>query len=393
MSFPKCYQLVENELKSIQVLPMMEEQVKRDIQQDTEMIESCLTRIGKVNYDIANLSDSQKKPKYLSPEYLGQAAYRQLSDELKAALAEAEEWIKRGKSQFELLQKINPKSDVVFDGTDFDQRLVAAKLPPETAPVTPREKRPSSRLLFPGEEATPATPRKRNKDEAPELPQEPPEKKPRAVEELYPKQPMAIQILLKDGKVEEMKAGGRPPSPFSGTMGAHTTAWIVHLDHVRRYILGKTVAEAITAVTHDLVPDARKMYARIGAGAADIEPEHEKRLGKAKETLENSVQKAKGQVNPLFLQQYIQHLLTYINFIPNATIDKADTTGKGEPTPRNTLREHEKNQTASSEALREAIRKLFDGRRKGSIWENHLRIISQTYPQSFAGSGYVLNDS
>lgn len=65
--------------------------------------------------------------------------------------------------------------------------------------------------------------------------------------------PLTIQVqLATDGTVAGFRAGGRTDSPFSGTMGAHATAWIVHLDRVRALIRGKTVEQALGLVIDDL---------------------------------------------------------------------------------------------------------------------------------------------
>jgi hypothetical protein len=387
MSFPKSYQAVEDQLKTVQVLPMMKDQVKRDIEQDKHEISACVSRAARARDDIDSLLPRQRKPEYLSAKY-SRADYRRFTDTLTAALAEGEEWLQRGASQFELLKKIDPLTDVRFDAVGFTQQLANAKNP-LNVPLPPRTRTPRQ-LYRPGEQETKSASQKRPHAEA-SLPTEPSAKR-RKTDLAAPKQSMAIQILLKnDGTIAEMKAGGRPPSPFSGTMGAHTTAWIVHLDHVRRYILGKTVANAIQAVTDELVPDARDIYKDIGE-AEDIEPEHQNRLTEAGEALENSADAAEGQDSPLFLQQYIQHLLTYINFIPNATLNKVDTTGHGEAAPRKTLLEHEQKENADPRDLRKAIAQLFDADEEGPLWNNHLRIISRTYPKAFKKSGYEVSE-
>jgi hypothetical protein len=83
-------------------------------------------------------------------------------------------------------------------------------------------------------------------------------------EKLQRKDPLAIQVVVgEQGKVAEVRAAGRPPSPFSGTQGAHTTAWTVHVDRVRRLVVGLSLADALATVLRDLPEDRRKMVERL----------------------------------------------------------------------------------------------------------------------------------
>lgn len=77
--------------------------------------------------------------------------------------------------------------------------------------------------------------------------------------------PLTIQLqLAADGTVAGFRAGGRADSPFSGTMGAHTTAWIVHLDRVRALIRGKTVQQALGLVIDDLSLERAEIARLLG---------------------------------------------------------------------------------------------------------------------------------
>ncbi len=84
-------------------------------------------------------------------------------------------------------------------------------------------------------------------------------------EEAEDQGPLTIQLqLAADGTVAGFRAGGRPDSPFSGTMGAHTTAWIVHLDRVRALIRGKTVEQALGLVIDDLSLERAEIARLLG---------------------------------------------------------------------------------------------------------------------------------
>lgn len=76
---------------------------------------------------------------------------------------------------------------------------------------------------------------------------------------------LAIQVVLdKGGTISEIRSAGRPKSPLSGTMGAHTTAWTVHLDRVRTALHQKTVAQALDVVESQLMPEIAEMQGRLG---------------------------------------------------------------------------------------------------------------------------------
>lgn len=240
----------------------------------------------------------------------------------------------------------------------------------------------------------------------------------------------ALQILLNDeGKVAAMVAEGRPASPFSGTMGAHTTAWTVHLDHVRSRILDQSVSAAIMKVTDSLVRDARKMKNLITGKIEELDEKQTTTLKNADNALcgyvgvadkaaeyaefaEREEDDAAYAGEALFLQEYVSALLSFVNSIPNATVDKANTGGHGEGETHPDLVRYEaalggrnfatspkqdsapKNGGAVSDPTQEnvqsAIKGLFDGKKSGLVWANHLRIVSRTYPKAFEKSGYKL---
>jgi hypothetical protein len=194
--------------------------------------------------------------------------------------------------------------------------------------------------------------------------------------------PMSIQIILgergkksKDSNamdteekeifVTGMIAGGRPASPFQGTMGAHSTAWIVHLDRVRSYIINKTIKEAIEGI-ENLLKDVNKFAKKRG--------QDELVLGKE----EDNFSLAR-------LQNLINKILSFYNLIPGVTNEKIDTRGKGEGTYRKKLKNYELYGEGTKEDLQNAIKGLFDSRKRtGDLWDNHLKIISKAYPDSYS---------
>jgi len=408
MSFPKCYEAAKTDLATINVPQMIKAEVERDVEQDIDQVFTFLNLAVQYRANIGGMTAKTTKPELLAEDYYGTAQYRVQYDYWQDAIKEAGEWIERGEIQYKLLKKIDEHTLYKFDAGTLKGYLGQVKQSPTTAihlvvpqkPAIPRKPKPTAPKKVEDKRGTKRKAEESDADTGPSKAAKgkagaTPKKKVAFVPDA--KQPLAVQIkLADDNTVSEMMVGGRPPSPFAGTMGAHTTSWIVHLDHVRAYIIGKTILEAIDEVSEHLVQDAEDMYNEIGA-KADIPLPHRYQLNEAKEALDSTKQTAEGTIHSsLFLQQYIQQLLTYINFIPNATLRKNDTTGHGEGTYRTTLMDYERSVSdgdtppTERDTLKEAIVKLFDSSSRGPMWNNHLRIISKAYPNAFAKAGYTL---
>ncbi|MBB6729897.1 hypothetical protein [Cohnella zeiphila] len=210
-----------------------------------------------------------------------------------------------------------------------------------------------------------------------------------AEEALERKQPIATQVLLDDkGKISEIRSAGRTPSPFSGTMGAHTTAWIVHLDRIRKELIRSSVDEAHGKMRDVLVPEAEARAKSLKEEFPEVVDGQADRLAELK--------KAKKYDTPLqgalILQQYINDLLTYINYSPGSTLAAADVGGKSEGMRRQVLVQHEDGNRQSKERLLWAIFGLIDVKAaptdsRAKLLDEHLSLIEQTYPDSFKDSG------
>lgn len=207
------------------------------------------------------------------------------------------------------------------------------------------------------------------------------------------KQSLATQILLDYEKrtIRDMRSGGRPPSPFSGTMGAHTTAWVVHVDRIRNAIVNKTIGEAFDIVQEQLVPEAFERAERMSK-VFQTENWVLDELRRLQDTLSNVPSMGSEWEQALFLQQRINDLLTYINYTPGSTLDSADTGGKAEGRRRGLLKMHESGVPHTMDQLRWAILGLLD--LKGAdpkahklLFAEHLELIQKTYPISFQDSG------
>lgn len=203
--------------------------------------------------------------------------------------------------------------------------------------------------------------------------------------------PMAIQIKLDDkGEVSQMISSGRPASPFTGTMGAHSTAWVAHLDRVERRIIGKTPAAA-TAEMQKLGDEVLK----FAGGRKSTYAKHvQESYASSEKALRDLLKKDATASNIGDLQLLINALLSFYNLIPGVTRKKDDTGGKGEGTYRRILTNYERYGIGSKagltdeallKELNEAANSLYDSTaRSGEMWENHKKIIGEAYPDSAA---------
>lgn len=139
-------------------------------------------------------------------------------------------------------------------------------------------------------------------------------------------------VLLDDtGKVGAFEAVGRSQSPFKRTMGAHTVAWVAHLDAVRAALVGKTPIEAMNALMpmaeglssdsslwfYNMVDEQQQEF--IVQGLAEMEKMTQRAKGLAKTS------SAQGFLD--FLEAYAWQYLTTRNFLPLSTIETGSVPG------------------------------------------------------------------
>ncbi|MFE1906053.1 DUF4157 domain-containing protein [Streptomyces gardneri] len=217
------------------------------------------------------------------------------------------------------------------------------------------------------------------------------------------RQYVTSQIEMENGRIVEFRSEGRPPSPLSGTMGAHTTAWIAHIDSIRTRIVGMTLDEAVRLVGETLRTEAAEMELALTLHFSENGNEGDRRTElleaaklKYQESLElMSARREARAALPLFLQETINTLLEYINNIPGATLEAADTGGKSEGLTRRKLREYEAGFDVD-ERLDSLIIKLLDvpkdagAEQLEALAENHLAVIKHAYPNSYDDSGITV---
>jgi Domain of unknown function (DUF4157) len=152
---------------------------------------------------------------------------------------------------------------------------------------------------------------------------------------------LAIQVRFSDsGTVADIGTEGRTPSPFVGSMGAHSTAWIAHLDGLRGALRGRDLNGAIQAVltlAHQaqtssllklspfILPDQARLLAR-----SQVELQYFQQVIQ-EESASELIQKTR-------LQQLIAAYLQFYNALPLHTAEAANTGSHGEGTHRENLR-------------------------------------------------------
>ncbi|MFG2720642.1 DUF4157 domain-containing protein [Streptomyces sp. NPDC048416] len=229
------------------------------------------------------------------------------------------------------------------------------------------------------------------------------------------KQYLTSQIEINNGIITAFHSGGRSPSPFAGTMGAHTTAWIAHLDHIRQGIVDRSVEAAAHFILANAIPQAKHMKETMGPAFMrnDEQGSHQlvlladaqRALGElAAELNAVSVGARQGDQiatarQPLILQKTINALLTYTNFIPGATLEATDVGGKHEGGTRRELLAHEAGTDSDARTLQVLLMKLMDVPRDANeaqlaaLVKNHLAIVRGAYPKSFTASKLTESDA
>lgn len=180
-------------------------------------------------------------------------------------------------------------------------------------------------------------------------------------------QRVAAQIgLAPDGiTIGELTVRGRPESPFKGTMGDHTTAFVVQAESVRNAVVGRKPEEAAQGIL-ELVDRAERLPG--AALVANLEAEHAAKLRSARETVRELADRVAGLAagDPLLMTTLQSLVAAYLHFrelIPLSTLNITSVSaglagrGKGESGARRGMVGHER---ADPETLKAAIKGLLD---------------------------------
>ncbi|MGB0563738.1 MAG: hypothetical protein ACPGVO_18360, partial [Spirulinaceae cyanobacterium] len=146
--------------------------------------------------------------------------------------------------------------------------------------------------------------------------------------------------------IHDVIIGGRTPSPFPGTMGAHSTAWIAHLDAVRRMLVNTEFSEGsknlIWLAREELNSESSPLLALKGF----LDDQHKKKLEDSEVILKDSIkgleeeiskEKPEAQAIKQKIHQLINDYLTYTNYLPMSTVKGGDPSGHGEGVARSNI--------------------------------------------------------
>jgi hypothetical protein len=191
---------------------------------------------------------------------------------------------------------------------------------------------------------------------------------------------VAAGLIIEDNIIVDVQIAGRSKSPFSQTMGAHTTAWVVITDRIWSGLFGKTLEEAASILlkigdeveTHlrdslNLIrTDTKQLYALqqviINLGQSQLMLQ--KIVGDFEKT-QNIFNLVKPEVpsweRAAHLQEAIVAILDVVNITPGATLYVGDTTGDKEGHHRAVLLQHMDNPGCKTvEEVRKAVEGLLD---------------------------------
>jgi hypothetical protein len=252
---------------------------------------------------------------------------------------------KNAKSARENLKRLQQDEQFQLIRLNTIEKSLGRKLTPAMPTVVPsapvdsgrptRNRTPRSLFTVEGAEASQKAQQRENKITAEMLKLAAPTVKQQTAAEIEEenerKGALAIQVITDNkGLITELRSAGRPPSPFAGTMGAHTTAWAVHVDRVRQLIIGRSLAAARKSVQDDLSEERKKMAERLGAAFSFPSGHREpKRTDVATDDDELAS-----------LQNAIVRHLEEVNLSPGTGLPAADTGGKYEAGHRQVLLEH-----------------------------------------------------
>jgi hypothetical protein len=136
--------------------------------------------------------------------------------------------------------------------------------------------------------------------------------------------------------------GGRTPSPYPGTMGAHSTAWVVHVDTVRRQLVGTDLLEGAALFSQMAREELNSPLLKL---EGTVDKKHQQAITDSKNAL-TDVLEALGKITPddvtqenyhetlQMLRSAVNTYLTFVNFLPMSTVDGGDPSGHGEGAAR-----------------------------------------------------------
>lgn len=170
------------------------------------------------------------------------------------------------------------------------------------------------------------------------------------VQRSWQQQPMTLvqrlqaQIVVSERKgrgiIEDIKLTGRSPSPFSGTMGAHSTAWTVHTDGIRRQLQGRTLDAAIVRLgelVHEAVTSPQVALAELDNPFAPGGPKLKEAMVRVQLLRAAGYTGSTEAGKTVWLEDYIDAYLNAVNYLPMTTVKSGKKTGDREGSARQNL--------------------------------------------------------
>ncbi|SJZ84280.1 hypothetical protein [Sediminibacterium ginsengisoli] len=143
-----------------------------------------------------------------------------------------------------------------------------------------------------------------------------------------------------DVVITDLVIGGRSDSPFTGTMGAHSTAWVVHTDAVRRQVNNRRPIDAArqlcVIINADLGSNLRSISGQL---KADHKDKLDNSITDLTATVAACPADATGGNRSVvhWLRKAIREYLTYVNYLPLSTVFDGKKEGQGEGSARGNI--------------------------------------------------------
>lgn len=197
-----------------------------------------------------------------------------------------------------------------------------------------------------------------------------------------------LQITLDGtGKISDVVTDGRTLSPFTGTMGAHTIAWVLHTEHFKAALVGRTLDQALAAAVDHLYGFVLEMDQGFdphgGRGNAAQKSRKKGALAVRVDAMSKQIKSGKVTGSKLsFLQTFLSNLLAYSNLIPGMTHRANNTNGRGEPAAKKALEDHQSGATRlTADQLMAHVRKLREPKGGNDVCHFQEKMIDETYPE------------
>lgn len=200
--------------------------------------------------------------------------------------------------------------------------------------------------------------------------------------------------LNNDGTIRNIRIEGRPDSPFGTTQGhgAHTTAWVVHVQVLRTKLIGRTIPEALKQLS-GLCKEAQQHADSMKNKIRIDQNYHQYNLNLASQNLQSAGQadfNSPHQQGPA-LQSLINAYLVWVNMTPGATFLKTNTASHGEADSHAYLASYMQNPNATWQAGLSHMANLLDldGSEVGNpdieeeIIERHFALLKHAYPEAY----------